>query len=186
MQLKLKPLTSISQNLRFYLFHILLLLSSDAYLDLRSHHCCSAWFVLLGGSHAPFHPSVKLTLCLCNWCVSPSNRFPDDLPLTCVRTFPPFIRSACVCPWLLSEPSLSDRAPQRAAIMQKRRRWKVGKVFIQLSPILHAHLMSFSVQIRQKMKTIIHFIEKRLSGDPRIKKMCCKEEQEKRFWKDEF
>lgn len=47
------------------------------------------------------------------------------------------------CPSLfLCEPFVFDRAPQRAVIMQKRRRWKVGKVLVQLSRSLPASFSS--------------------------------------------
>lgn len=51
-------------------------------------------------------------------------------------------------PLLPSQPFLFDRAPQKAVIIRKRRRWKVGKVLVQLPPTLHGSFYSLYIPSR--------------------------------------
>lgn len=106
------------------------------------------------------HPSICPSGCLC-WYEQSVQSFPTTshlhikkinicLAVSLFSLYPslhPFLFLCLHHSLFLSQPSVSDRAPQRAVITQKRRRWKVGKVLVQLSPTLHACFCSLTVNI---------------------------------------
>ena len=106
-----------------------------------------SWLVCAPGRESSTRPSVRRFVCVSVWAICPN--LPNShlthtlkkmiclgislFPIIHLSLFPSI---PLVSPFSVS--SLSDRAPQRAVITQKRRRWKVGKVLVQLSPTLHA------------------------------------------------
>lgn len=118
-----------------------------------------SWLVCAPGRELSIHPSVRQVVYVSVMANCPK---PPNLCLTytlkkiCLAIslfsllYPYFFLfpSIPLSISLLSRLFLFGRDPQRAAITQKRRRWKVGKVLVQFSPTLHASLSSlYHIQV---------------------------------------